>query len=106
MVEELAKAAGDLPIVLGGDFNTTEKSRGYYTYRYLVGPAGYKDARYAAPENATDNSGTARIWGKDLNNNGSRIDYIFVNDKCKVCGTHVPNIGVSDHLPVVADLEI
>lgn len=35
-----------------------------------------------------------------------KIDYIFVNDKCKVCGTHVPNIGVSDHLPVVADLEI
>lgn len=76
-VEELAKIADGLPIVFGGDFNTTEKSRGYYTHRYMVGQAGYLDACLAAPE--TDHSGTARIWGKDLSNNGSRIDYIFVN---------------------------
>lgn len=61
VVEELAKIAEGLPIVLGGDFNTTEKSRGYYTYQYMVGQAGYQDCRYAAPE--ADNSGTARIWG-------------------------------------------
>ena len=126
VVEELAKVAGDLPIVLGGDFNTTEKSRGYYTYRYLVGPAGYEDARYAAPEDATDTSGTARIWGKDLGNNGSRIDYIFVNGAdvkdYKVASgafladdTYVEEVtstdlmtgnyyDISDHLPVVSTI--
>lgn len=74
---ELAKIADGLPIILGGDFNTTEKSRGYHTYKYMVGPAGFADCRYAAPE--TDDSGTARIWGSEMSNNGNRIDYIFVN---------------------------
>ena len=43
----------------------------------MVNQAGYKDSRYAAPQ--TDASGTARIWGSSLKNNGNRIDYIFVN---------------------------
>lgn len=126
IVEELAKVAGDLPIVLGGDFNTTEKSRGYYTYRYLVGPAGYQDACYAAPEDATDSSGTARIWGTELSNNGNRIDYIFVNGAdvkdYKVASgafladdTYVEEVtakdlqtgnyyDISDHLPVISTI--
>lgn len=76
-VEELYAIAEGLPIVLGGDFNTTEESRGYRTYEYMVNQAGYKDSRYAAPQ--SDVSGTARIWGSSLKNNGNRIDYIFVN---------------------------
>lgn len=76
-VGELYKIAEGLPIVLGGDFNTTETSRGYRTYEYMVNHAGYKDSRYAAPQ--TDSSGTSRIWGSSLKNNGNRIDYIFVN---------------------------
>ena len=123
-VEELAKIAEGLPIILGGDFNTTEKSRGYYTHRYMVGAAGYQDACLAAPE--TDNSGTARIWGKSLSNNGSRIDYIFVNgaevkDYRVASGafleddTFVEEVtakdlttgkyyDISDHLPVVSTI--
>lgn len=76
-VETLSKAAAGLPIILGGDFNTTETSAGHYTYEYMVNHAGFKDCRYAAPQ--TDASGTARIWGKAMKNNGNRIDYIFVN---------------------------
>jgi len=124
VVEELAKIADGLPIVLGGDFNTTEKSRGYYTHRYMVGAAGYRDACLVAPE--TDNSGTARIWGKSLNNNGSRIDYIFVNgatvqDYQVASGafladdTYVEKVtakdltsgqyyDISDHLPVLSTI--
>ena len=44
-VEELYKVAEGLPIILGGDFNTTETSRGYRTYAYMVNQAGYKDSR-------------------------------------------------------------
>ena len=124
VVEGLAEIAGDLPIILGGDFNTTEKSRGYYTHRYLVGPAGYQDCQQAVPE--ADRSGTARIWGKDLSNNGSRIDYIFVNgaevkDYQVASGafladdTYVEKVtaadlktgkyyDISDHLPVVSTI--
>ena len=122
VVEELAKIAGGLPIILGGDFNTTEKSRGYHTYKYMVEAAGYQDSRYAAPNG--DNCGTARIWGTQLSNNGSRIDYIFVNgagvQDYKVASgafladdTYVEQVtaadlstgkyyDISDHLPVLA----
>ena len=126
-VEELYKIAEDLPIILGGDFNTTETSRGYRTYAYMVNQAGYKDSRYAAPQ--SDPSGTARIWGSSLTNNGNRIDYIFVNgasvQKYQVAtgsfleddtyveevtqadltpGQACPYYDISDHLPVVSDI--
>ena len=126
VVEELAVIADGLPIVLGGDFNTTEKSRGYHTYQYMVGAAGYQDSRFAAPNG--DNCGTARIWGTQLSNNGSRIDYIFVNgagvqDYRVASGafladdTYVEQVtaaelksgkyyDISDHLPVVATVVI
>jgi hypothetical protein len=126
-VETLYELAGGLPIILGGDFNTTEDSRGYRTYDYMVGAAGFKDSRYAAPQ--SDSSGTARIWGSALKNNGNRIDYIFVNGasvkKYQVASgsflkdnTYVEKVSqadltpgkdclyydVSDHLPVVSDI--
>jgi len=126
-VEELYKVAEGAPIVLGGDSTTTETSRGYRTYNYMVNEAGYKDSRYAAPQ--TDGSGTARIWGSSLKNNGNRIDYIFVNGasvkQYQVASgaflkdnTYVENVteaeltpgqdcryyDISDHLPVVSDV--
>ncbi len=126
-VETLHEVAQGLPVILGGDFNTTETSRGYITYDYMVGQAGFKDSRYAAPQ--TDNSGTARIWGTATNNNGNRIDYIFVNGasvkKYEVASgsflkddTYVEKVSatdlqqgreclyydISDHLPVVSQI--
>lgn len=126
-VEELYKVAEGLPIILGGDFNTTEVSRGYRTYAYMVNQAGYQDSCYAAPQ--SDSSGTARIWGSSLKNNGNRIDYIFVNGasvrKYQVASgsflkddTYVEEVteadlapgqecryyDISDHLPVISDI--
>jgi len=126
-VEKLAEVADGLPVILGGDFNTTDTSRGHLTYEYMVGQAGFKDCRYAAPQ--TDGSGTARIWGTSLKNNGSRIDYIFVNGagvkNYEVASgsflkddTYVEKVteadlkpggeckyyDISDHLPVVATI--
>ena len=126
-VETLNEVADGLPIILGGDFNTTETSRGYRTYEYMVSAAGFKDSRYAAPQ--SDSSGTARIWGSALKNNGNRIDYIFVNGvsvkKYQVASgaflkdnTYVEKVteadltpggeckyyDISDHLPVVSDI--
>lgn len=123
-VQTLSEVAAGLPIILGGDFNTTEVSAGHYTYEYMVNQAGFKDCRYAAPQ--TDDSGTARIWGKTLKNNGNRIDYIFVNGagvkKYEVASgaflkddTFVEKVtesdlktgkyyDISDHLPVVSTI--
>ena len=89
-----------------------------------AGAAGYQDACLVAPE--TDNSGTARIWGKSLNNNGSRTNYIFVNgatvqDYQVASGafladdTYVEDVtakdlttgqyyDISDHLPVLSTI--
>ncbi len=126
-VETLYEVADGVPVILGGDFNTTDTSRGHFTYDYMVNQAGYKDSRYAAPQ--TDNSGTARIWGSSLKNNGNRIDYIFVNGasvkKYEVASgsflkddTYVEKVteaelapgkeckyyDISDHLPVVSQI--
>lgn len=126
-VEALYELSGGLPVILGGDFNTTETSRGYRTYEYMVNQAGYKDSRYAALQ--SDDSGTARIWGSAWENNGSRIDYIFVNGanvkKYEVASgsflqddTYVEDVkeedlepgkecdyyDISDHLPVISHI--
>lgn len=123
-VQTLSEVAAGLPIILGGDFNTTDITIGHYTYEYMVNQAGFKDCRYAAPQ--TDDSGTARIWGKTLKNNGKRIDYIFVNGagvkKYEVASgaflkddTFVEKVtesdlktgkyyDISDHLPVVSTI--
>ena len=126
-VETLYELSGGLPVILGGDFNTTETSRGYLTYEYMVNQAGFKDSRYAALQ--SDDSGTARIWGSARKNNGDRIDYIFVNGanvkKYEVASgsflqddTYVENVkeedlqpgkecdyyDISDHLPVISHI--
>lgn len=123
--ETLSEIANGLPIIMGGDFNTTEDAKlSSHTYKYMTEYAGYKDARYAAPR--SDESGTARIWGKALENNGNRIDYIFtqgvsVKEYEVAAGafleddTYVPEVSseelthgeyfdISDHLPVVTTL--
>lgn len=126
-VETLYEIANGLPVILGGDFNTTDTTRGHFTYDYMVNQAGFKDSRFAAPQ--TDPSGTARIWGTSLKNNGNRIDYIFVNGasvkKYEVASgsflkddTYVEKLAegdlkpggeckyydISDHLPVVSHI--
>ena len=64
-----------LPIIVGGDFNGPESDANFYAYPHMVEAAHYVDSMKAAPEQ--DTSGTARIFGKTTQNNGSRIDYIF-----------------------------
>ena len=64
-----------LPIVVGGDFNGYPSANGFFAYNHMTVNACYIDSKMSAPEE--DNSGTARIFGKTIANNGNRIDYIF-----------------------------
>lgn len=70
-----------LPIVIGGDFNGPASNEYFYAYPHMTAEAHYTDSYIAAP--TADNSGTARIFGQQINGllgtskNGARIDYIF-----------------------------
>lgn len=116
-----------LPIVVAGDFNGDPSHTNFYSYEHMTVNAHYTDSKLAAP--VEDNSGTARIFGKTLTNNGSRIDYIFsqgaeVTDYKVLKGTFAEDkaqtyceynteavldgsqYDLTDHLPVYAKLKI
>ena len=115
-----------LPIVVGGDFNGAESHTSFYAYPHMVNDAHYNDSQKVAA--VTDNSGTARIFGASVANNGSRIDYIFsqgaevpeykvlsgtfIEDKAQTYCEYNPEAvldgteyDLTDHLPVFAKIK-
>ncbi|MBQ9709523.1 MAG: endonuclease/exonuclease/phosphatase family protein [Clostridia bacterium] len=126
IAEEYKWGDKPLPIVVGGDFNGSPTQEAFYSYPHMLENAHYSDSKLGAP--VPDESGTARIFGKTLNNNGSRIDYIFhqgaeVSDYFVVKGTFAEDkeqtyceyntdpvldgsqYDLTDHLPVYAKLK-
>lgn len=116
-----------LPVVVGGDFNGDPSHEGFYAYSHMTENAHYVDSKTVAP--VEDNSGTARIFGKTVQNNGIRIDYVFhqgaeVTDYFVLKGTFIEDktqtyceyntdpvldgtqYDLTDHLPVYAKLKI
>ena len=116
-----------LPIVLAGDFNGDPSHANFYSYAHMTEDAFYTDSKIVAP--VEDNSGTARVFGKDIKNNGIRIDYIFhqgakVSDYKVLKGTFIEDANqtmceyntepvldgtqydLTDHLPVYTKLKI
>ncbi len=95
----------DLPIIMTGDFNTSEQSE-YYTN--LMNDTGVKDAKYEA-ETLIRNYNTYAGFNKKASNNGkSCIDHIFVNNNVSVKTFDVVvDDGVekiSDHVPIYTDI--
>lgn len=95
----------DKPIMMTGDFNTSEQSE-YYTN--FLKDTGVKDAKYEA-ETLIRNYNTFAGFNKKASDNGkSCIDHIFVNDKVTVKTYDViVDDGVekiSDHVPICADI--
>lgn len=88
MTDELGKIAeqykwgeNPLPIVVGGDFNGWAGAPNFPTYEHMTEYAGYDDSKVIAK--VSDDSGTARVFGKDIlgsggtDANGIRIDFLF-----------------------------
>jgi endonuclease/exonuclease/phosphatase family metal-dependent hydrolase len=112
-----AEIGGGDPAILTGDFNARESSQ---TYRILTGEnsdvsteAGLENAapfRDALRESASPPYGPRRTWrGVLVGAVGSaRIDFIFVKNAVRVRQHAVIADAeyASDHLPVMADLEI
>lgn len=109
--EKTAAIGGGEPLVVTGDFNAREGSE---TYRILTGKsAGAPDApplRDALHESAEPPYGPRKTWRGFLAGalGSARIDFIFVQNAVTVRRHAIIADAqrASDHLPVIADLEI
>ncbi len=98
----------DLPVIMTGDFNTSETIG---NYKKLMDELGVKDAKYDAETlvrryNTFMNPG----WGGQVKEGDSCIDHIFLNQNAHA---KLFNIVIdhkvektSDHLPIYADIEL
>ena len=84
----------EVPVILCGDFNSTPHN---WVYRRVS--RGLVDAFGAA---------VGRGWGATYHSKFPlvRIDFVFVSPEWHVVSAHVPRVGLSDHLPVVARLSL
>lgn len=95
----------DLPLIMTGDFNTTEQSE-YYTN--FLNDTGVKDAKYEA-ETLLRNYNTYSGFNVKSKEGGNYcIDHIFVNDNLSVKTYDVvADDGaekISDHIPIYVDI--
>lgn len=84
-----------VPFIIGGDLNTIPQSK---TIQMVSSIA----------TNLMEGSGILQTMNSRLHRIGSRgylVDYIFTSKHFKKISLDVPQVDVSDHLPVVAELE-
>ncbi len=80
--EKYGEDGKPLPIIVAGDFNISPfRSNVSHSYEHMVKYAKYDDAKIVAP--ISDESGTARVYGNDMeghdgtSGHGERIDFFF-----------------------------
>lgn len=78
------------PLVVTGDFNLEPSNEYYRRIRAVLTDAAEGREALTFPSD----------------NPIKRIDYIFVNDKCRVSDCRVAHVQYSDHCPVFADIEL
>ena len=104
IAQKTAEIAGDLPVILTGDFNVTPESE---AYREIIN-GGFKDTRELAA--CTDRGKT--YHGFTTGAEGiSLIDYVFVKGSVAAVQVQVNRKKIkgrfpSDHFPVIAQLVI
>ena len=96
----------DVPALVTGDFNALQRGG---TYRYLTGPAGLTDSRWACetPVESRWNATFHNFTGRGL----YRIDYVLGRHVARYASYRVVRDRVegklpSDHFPVVADVAV
>jgi endonuclease/exonuclease/phosphatase (EEP) superfamily protein YafD len=105
--QQIAHLAGEIaaindPLIVGGDFNTTDQTEAYTMLSRQLNNAHWDTGwgfGFSFP------SAVPRIRGKVAFPSMVRIDHIFYSEHffARQAGT-LPNSGGSDHLPVVAEL--
>lgn len=108
LIHQLPQIAGNLPIILTGDFNTTEDDPCYQTLVSPSDPISLADSfREVHP---TRSANEASFHGFRGATHGSRIDWIlhsprFATISAGIDHHHSPDGSYpSDHFPVTADL--
>lgn len=86
----------DLPFVLGGDLNITPGSKTVQTIEEVANN-WMKDSGVLQTTNPVNHK---------MRPLGFMIDYVFSSDNFKLKSLTVPQVTISDHLPVVAVLEL
>lgn len=102
-VEMLDELRGDLPAVVGGDWNMGLTDRGYS----IMTSGGYQDVRIVAEDTAL--GGSFNAWGDRADDNFAYGDHIFMSDafaaeKFEVVNDYYDGEHISDHCPLLAVL--
>ncbi|MBI3283199.1 hypothetical protein HYZ70_03960, partial [Candidatus Curtissbacteria bacterium] len=90
------KSLGDRPFIIGGDFNMPLGSE-----VIEIVSAVANNLMVDKPISQTLNPRVHELGGK-----GYLVDFILTSDHFRARDVSVPDIDVSDHLPVVAELEL
>jgi endonuclease/exonuclease/phosphatase family metal-dependent hydrolase len=101
ILEKVNAIAGDVPVIVMGDFNALPDSAAYQSFL----EAGFSDS-YTGAESVYTFHG---FKGEDHSRVGERIDWIFIKHfstvDCQVITDAEPPIFPSDHYPVMAILK-
>jgi endonuclease/exonuclease/phosphatase family metal-dependent hydrolase len=109
IAERLGEIAGKLPFVLTGDFNVVESNEAYKTIMTGTERLKLSDAQYVSvnPHFGGDSTWTAFNQIEP----GRKIDYVFVRAGMRVLEHGIladqwNGLWASDHLPVLAEIEL
>lgn len=102
LIAERADVFKGVPTIVTGDFNVNPESGAYKT----IIAQGFTDAR-TLDENAND----VKTYNGFDENTPEMIDFVFIKNgfKVKLCNTITDKVGdrfISDHYPVLAELEL
>lgn len=110
--KKIDSLAGNLPLFVSGDFNTTSNSN---VYKIITsecnGVKGWIDSHSAAKVQENKLNRTFHDFGKVTGNKGSIIDFIFASgpvtiEKFKICPELRDGKLTSDHNAIVATISI
>jgi endonuclease/exonuclease/phosphatase family metal-dependent hydrolase len=103
---KMLSIAGKNAAMLAGDFNMSDTSEGYAAL--VGGKYVLRDAYYMSPQH-TGVRYTYQAFSTVPPSRGPRGDFIFVSRQISVLQTHfepdIPDLPLSDHNPIWADLE-
>lgn len=110
IVSRINKMSAGLPVVVSGDFNTTNDT---VIYSLLIKKGekdpGWRDTFDVAKKKDLRHQGTYHMFGKMAEKERPRIDFIFINkgfesELFRICDEQRNGQITSDHSPIVAEI--
>ncbi len=89
----------DVPVIIGGDFNLDQTTESVQLFE----KHGYRDL---IQEFSIETTRNHFAWDKYPGNEMYYSDYVFINEHAQLKNFAVPKDEVSDHLPMVMEVEL